>query len=267
MTDTAGNFEYLDPYDPRVAHLAEQAENYVHHDPEACLFKLRLMIETMARTLAQIRMARLISADLGAILGTLEREGLLSRRDADRMHAIRRDGNAAVHGDALPSPTAMRRLKDAHQVGAWYARMIKRGAKVNVPKFVPPPISEIDAHEEDQRAEEIEDELARVRRDTRDALLVFRDDEDIDAVADRMRSELEGLDKVASAAGEPVVDAEFVSLVMAMDLEQVFEHPRFGLNSQEARTEAESQLKAVKKGLDLREQQYLQERRTLAQNY
>ena len=67
------NFEYLDPYDPRVARLAAQAETYVHEDPEACLFKLRLMIETMARTLAKIRMSKYISADLGAILSMLER--------------------------------------------------------------------------------------------------------------------------------------------------------------------------------------------------
>ena len=267
MSEQAGNFKYLDPFDPRVAHLAEQAEQYVHQDPEACLFKLRLMIETMAKTLAQIRMSRLISADLGAVLGTLEREGLLSRKDADRMHAIRRDGNAAVHGDALPGPTAMRRLRDAHQVGAWYARMIKRGARFQLPKFVPPPLDQMDLHDDHHRAEEIEDELERVRRDTRDALLVFRDDEDLEKVTARLRSELEGLDRVAVAAGEPLVDAEFVSLVMAMDLEQVFEHPRFGFNSQDARAKAESQLSAVKKGLEVREEQYLQERRALARRY
>ena len=267
MSDQAGNFSYLDPFDPRVAHLAEQAEQYVHQDPEACLFKLRLMIETMAKTLAQIRMSRLISADLGAVLGTLEREGLLSRKDADRMHAIRRDGNAAVHGDSLPGPTAMRRLRDAHQVGAWYARMIKRGARVQPPKFVPPPIEEGHLHSDHERAEEIEDELERVRRETRVALLVFRDDEDVEKVTRRLRFELEGLDRVANAAGEPLVDAEFVSLVMAMDLEQVFEHPRFGFNSQEARARAEAQLSGVKKGLEVREERYLEERRALARRH
>ena len=257
------NFEYLDPYDPRVARLAAQAETYVHEDPEACLFKLRLMIETMARTLAKIRMSKYISADLGAILSMLEREGLISRRDADRLHAIRRDGNAAVHGDPLPKPTAMRRLHDAHQVGAWYARMIKRGAKVKPPTFVPP-IDDRGAHPDHARAEQIEDELEAVRRDTRDALLIFREDEDVEKVTSRLLSELEGLDRVAREAGEPLLDAEFVSLVMAMDLEQVFEHPRFGLNSRDAHARAESQLSKVKKALDDREQKYLQERRELA---
>lgn len=263
MSKPKSNFTYLDPFDPRVAHLAEQAERYVHEDPEACLFKLRLMIETMAKTLAQIRMARLVSADLGAVLGTLEREGLLSRKDADRMHAIRRDGNAAVHGDALPGPTAMRRLRDAHRIGGWYARMIKRGAKVSLPEFVPP--EPVTAPTEDHaRAEVIEDELEKVRQETRDALLVFRDDEDLENVVGQLRGELEALDVIAIAAGEPLVDADFVSLVMAMDLEQVFEHPRYGLDSQAARKEAEAQLRAVKKGLDEREQRYLDERQALA---
>ncbi|MCH2161264.1 MAG: DUF4145 domain-containing protein [Phycisphaerales bacterium] len=263
MSTSSSNFEYLDPYDPRVARLAAQAETYVHEDPEACLFKLRLMIETMARTLAKVRMSQYISADLGAILGMLEREGLLSRRDADRLHAIRRDGNAAVHGDPLPKPTAMRRLHDAHQVGAWYARMIKRGAKVKPPAFVPPSL-EVSDDPNHHRAEQIEDELERVRRDTRDALLIFREDEDVDHITRRLRSELEGLDRVANEAGEPLLDAEFVSLVMAMDLEQVFEHPRFGLDSREAHARAEAQLSDVKKALEAREQKYLNERRGLA---
>ena len=36
------NFGFLDRCDPRVAHLARQAEHYGHTDPDSCLFKLRL---------------------------------------------------------------------------------------------------------------------------------------------------------------------------------------------------------------------------------
>ena len=267
MSSQAGNFGFLDPFDQRVARLAEQAEGYVYHDPEACLFKLRLMIETMAKTLTHIRMPRLVSADLGSILVTLEHEGLLSRRDADRMHAIRRDGNAAVHGDPLPHPTAMRRLQDAHHLGAWYARMMKRGVKIHPPEFIPPPTAVEVTGDDHSRAEEIENELDRIRRETREALLIFREDEDIEVLVGRMKSELEGLDRVASEAGEPTVDAEFISLVMAMDLEQVLEHPRYGFKSGEARVEAESQLAMVKSSLDKREHRYLEERRALANKF
>ena len=267
MSSQPSNFDFLDPFDPRVARLAEQAEGYVYQDPEACLFKLRLMIETMAKTLTHVRMPRLVSADLGSILVTLEHEGLLSRRDADRMHAIRRDGNAAVHGDPLPHPTAMRRLQDAHRLGTWYVRMVKRGAKVHPPEFVPPSSAVEMSGTDHSRAEEIEDELDHIRQQTREALLIFREDEDVETLVERMKSELEGLDRIASEAGEPTVDADFISLVMAMDLEQVLEHPRYGLNSSEARREAEAQLSRVKDGLDQREQKYLEERRSIAKQY
>ena len=47
MTGKGTNFGFLDRCDDRVAHLARQAERYVYTDPDSCLFKLRLMIETM----------------------------------------------------------------------------------------------------------------------------------------------------------------------------------------------------------------------------
>ena len=63
---------------------------------------------------------------------------LLERREADQMHAIRRDGNAAVHGHESTPTTALRRLKDAWRLSRWYARIVKRGSKVTTPEFVAP---------------------------------------------------------------------------------------------------------------------------------
>ena len=97
MSDT--NFDFLDKFDKRVARLAKQAEQYVHTDPDSCMFKLRLMVETMAKKLTSLQMRGDISKDLGAMLGALERSGIVPRRQADSMHAIRRDGNAAVRLD------------------------------------------------------------------------------------------------------------------------------------------------------------------------
>ncbi|MDP6541173.1 MAG: DUF4145 domain-containing protein, partial [Phycisphaerales bacterium] len=119
MKQVPENFHFLERFDKRVARLAEQAEKYVHSDPDSCMFKLRLMVETMAKTLSKLQMGGDISKDLGAMLGALERTGTLPRRQADTMHAIRRDGNAAVHGNPTPVPTAMRRLRDAHRISGW----------------------------------------------------------------------------------------------------------------------------------------------------
>ena len=95
--------------------------------------------------------------------------------------------------------------------------------------------------------------------------MLFREDEDPEGVRKRYRIELKALDMVAAAAGEPVVDAEFVALVMAMDLEALFEHPSYGSESREARRTAEAQLAAVKSALEHSEQAYLSQRAELVQ--
>ena len=263
------NFGFLDRCDPRVAHLARQAEHYVHTDPDSCLFKLRLMIELMAKRLASLSLPNLVQSDLSTMLGALERDGTLPRRQADGMHAIRRDGNAAVHGNSTPSPTAMRRLRDAHGLSGWYARNVERGSKVTPGSFTPPdpPDGPSSAEESsvNDRIEALEDRIEGQRRLTRESLLLFREDEDPEGIRRCYRIELRALEMVAVAAGEPLIDAEFVALVMAMDLEALYEHPAFGMDTREARRSAEKQLAEVKKELEASEQAYLKERAELVQ--
>ncbi|HIB01160.1 MAG TPA: DUF4145 domain-containing protein, partial [Phycisphaerales bacterium] len=218
------NFHFLDRFDSRVAELAKQAEEYVHNDPASCMFKLRLMVETMAKKLTNLEMSGDISQDLGAMLGALERNGVIPRRQADCMHAIRRDGNAAVHGSPTPMPTAMRRLKEAYNVSGWFCKMVKRGSKITLKEFHPPqPPTPLDKTTESlhTRIDELEESIEHRRSATRESLLMFGPQEDVKEVSRRIIEELKALDDVAAAAGEPVIDADFVALVMAMDLEQI----------------------------------------------
>ena len=266
MTKSGGNFDFLISYDDRVAHLARQAETYVYSDPDSALFKLRLMVETMAKTLVDMQAPHLVDADLSVMLRSLQQSGLLTRKEADGMHAIRRDGNAAVHGHDSTTPTAMRRLRDAWRLAGWYARMVRRGARVDPPPFAPPqaPAESAAAAKARQQAEALEDQVEARRDRMRQALLLFSDQEDQEAMRWRMRGELRGLEFVAVAAGEPVVDADFVALVMAMDLEQLLSHPMWGHSTSEAQSQVEVQFKAFKKSHAMAEAEYLAERATLA---
>jgi hypothetical protein len=264
--NTAGNFDFLDVYDARIAKLARQAENYVHRDPDSCLFKLRLVIETMARTVVELQSPNYATSDLGTMLGALQRSGLLPRSTADSMHAIRRDGNAAVHGGITPSPTAMRRLHDLHRLSRWYCSMVKRGAKVQIREFVPPALPTSTGERERAalaKAERLEDNIEQRRHATRDALLLFDSDVEAERESRRLRNELNALHCVAIEAGEPLVDVDSVVLIMAMEMQQLLEHPRLGLTSREAKLEAERQLDAVKRQLDQHEHEYTRERAQL----
>ena len=66
----------------------------------------------------------------------------------------------------------------------------------------------------------LEESIEQRRNETRESLVMFGPDEDVVEVTRRIKEELQALDKVAAAAGEPVIDAEFVALVMAMDLDE-----------------------------------------------
>ena len=77
--------------------------------------------------------------------------------------------------------------------------------------------------------------------------------------------ELTSWDEIAIAAGEPLIDAEFVALVMAMDIEKLLEHPRFGVPSKEAHAQAEAQFDAVRNELEAKEFAYRDQRRKLAE--
>ncbi len=266
MSEQETNFTFLERFDKRVAELAKQAEEYVHTDPDSCMFKLRLMVETMAKKLTSLQMRGDISKDLGSMLGSLERSGTLPRRQADSMHAIRRDGNAAVHGSATPPPTAMRRLKEAYKISGWFCKIIRRGSKVKLNEFVPPvPPVPLDPNTVGLhgRIDALEESIEQRRNATRESLIMFGPHEDVEEVTRRIREELEALDKVAAAAGEPIIDADFVALVMAMDLEQIEEDPRHGGDSRKARREAEKQLDAIKQHLADREKEFLEERTLL----
>ena len=261
MSDT--NFDFLDRFDKRVARLAKQAEKYVQTDPDSCMFKLRLMVETMAKKLTSLQMRGDISKDLGAMLGALERGGIVPRRQADCMHAIRRDGNAAVHGSPTPVPTAMRRLQEAYKISGWFCKIVERGTNIKLREFQapePPMPVDTDTKTLHSKIDELEESIEQRRIATRESLLMFGPQEDVKEVTRRIIEELKALDNVAAAAGEPIIDADFVALVMAMDLEQIEEDPRHGGDSRRARRVAEDQLEGIKRHLAERENAFIAER-------
>ncbi len=265
MDEPSANFGFLEAIDRRLSRLGKQAETYAHSDPEACLFKLRLMVEMMASTLARVTLGNALAPELGATLGELERRGVLPRREADSMHAIRRDGNSAVHGGSAPTSTALRRLRDAHSLSYWYTQALTRKAVGPRQDFQMPIARSGRAGVDPQAAaaEVLEDQIEQRRQRTREALLLYRDESERAAGTARYSSELDALDAVAATAGESDIDAETMALIMALELEQLLEHPTFGRASRDARREAEAQLNAVKQRLDAQESAFREARERL----
>lgn len=268
MTQPPTNFGFLESYDRRLSKLGQQAESYAHSDPQACLFKLRLMVELMATTLARTALGNAMPAELGTTLGELERTGVLPKREADNMHAIRRDGNAAVHGGIAPTSTALRRLRDAHMLSRWYLKSTARGAAAPDSGFVLPEPATARREVDPQvaAAEALEDHIESRRRRTREALLLFPDPASRTSTCARFRAELDALDRVAATAGEPSIDAQTMALIMALEIEELLEHPSFGPATNDARMSAQAQLNSVKARLDQQEATYREARERLTQD-
>ena len=262
------NFEFLEARDKWLALLGRHAEGYVYSDPDSCLFKLRLMVETVAKQLASDHAPDALEEDLGTMLARLERVGAVRRNRADTMHAIRRDGNAAVHGRRMPIPTAMRRLRDAHGILKWYAQELGGGRRVRTGPFEPPPkptAMTSGAKRALDEAEKLEDLIEQRRAKTRLALTLFADEDEAKSEGERFRSEIEALSEVSAAAGEPEVDAESVMLIMAMELEVLLTHPKLGLSGKAAKAEACRQMERAKAELDAEERRFAAERDLLVE--
>ncbi|MEZ4238736.1 MAG: AAA family ATPase [Myxococcota bacterium] len=130
------NFAFLAPTLPAVAELGLFAERYLVTDPNSALYKLRLLVEELARHLA-LRHG-IPPAHLFDLLKELRRRRHLTQRAADLCHDLRRAGNRAVHDVRDQRGAALLHLRSAHELCAWYVAA-HVDPQVRPAPFRPPP--------------------------------------------------------------------------------------------------------------------------------
>ncbi len=134
------NFEFLRPHWPELAALGGFAEAYAHGDPLGALAKLRTFCEQVAKDLHQrLRLPRLIRPNLIELLDDTAFKSAVPRVVVSKMHALRVEGNRAVHAGTGDTTTALRVLKDAHEVSRWLFVTYAGGVAADCPTFVDPP--------------------------------------------------------------------------------------------------------------------------------
>ncbi len=114
------NFGVLKYLDPSLVVLGAQAEMQFTIDPVACLMRLRLLGERLARELAAHAGLQLLPTEKQHdLINDLRSRGLLAPDVAQLFHGLRKAGNQAVHdglgtvGDALHQLKMSRRLSVA----------------------------------------------------------------------------------------------------------------------------------------------------------
>lgn len=134
------NFEFLRPKWPELAGLGGFAEAYTHSDPIGAIAKLRAYCEQSAKFIHhELRLPRLIRPNLIDLLDDDSFQSAVPRVVVSKMHALRIEGNHAVHGNQGDTTTALRLLKEAYDLGRWLHVNFAKGRAEDSPQYTQPP--------------------------------------------------------------------------------------------------------------------------------
>lgn len=121
MTNRSVNFFFLADDLDLLHCFAQQAEMYLHLDPNTCLIKIRQFGELLAQEIAARNGESINSGESqDLLLRRLSINGILKQKSSNLFHDIRKDGNEAVHNGLREYHRALNRLQDAHQLACWF---------------------------------------------------------------------------------------------------------------------------------------------------
>ena len=119
------NFEYLNKYYPQLAKLGSTAECYLYSDPNACIYKLGLLSETIVNAVFDIEKLSIPEDKntLSTKIRILKKEGILPKIIDDILYALRIRRNDAVHAGLDSVENAKILLKMAYSLSNWFVEV------------------------------------------------------------------------------------------------------------------------------------------------
>lgn len=119
------NFEYLNKYYPQLAKLGSTAECYLYSDPNACIYKLGLLSETIVNAVFDIEKLSIPEDKntLATKIRILKKEGILPKIIDDILYALRIRRNDAVHAGLDSVDNAKILLKMAYSLSNWFVEV------------------------------------------------------------------------------------------------------------------------------------------------
>lgn len=128
MKELSPNFGFLGTREPFLHDLARQAELYCLQDPPTALMKLRAFTEALCELVGgRFGCGFTEGTDLIDMIRDLGRRGVLEYRQKEMLHALRRGGNDAAHGNNGTPELAVQNLKYARALAIWYHQVFLGG--------------------------------------------------------------------------------------------------------------------------------------------
>jgi type I restriction enzyme R subunit len=135
------NFEFLrkrDDWKP-LADLGGFAEQYARNTPVAALVKLRSFGELLVSWIYDTRrLPRPFRPSFNDLLTAAPFQAITPRVILAKLHAVRKEGNRAAHGETVDQQTALWVLKEAFDLASWLHLTYGGGAKADLPPYAEP---------------------------------------------------------------------------------------------------------------------------------
>jgi type I restriction enzyme R subunit len=133
------NFETLRTHYPELADLGGFAEEYVYSDPAGAVVKLRIFGQALTHAIyAHYKLPRSFETNF-ELLETSTFKLVVPPGILDKFHEIRKKGNPGAHPQAVTHATALSLLKEAHDLGNWWAMLALKADLEWLPAFRHPP--------------------------------------------------------------------------------------------------------------------------------
>jgi len=157
------NFQFLHSVEPLLVELGARAEHYALDDPNTSMLKVRQLGELLAQSAAAKFGIQTDSRnqDQRSLIDDLYRRRSLPPDVKDLFHAVRMEGNQAVHQLHSEQGRAITLLRHVRKIAVWYYRTHHNG-NARLGSFVPP-VATVNTN--DEAAEELQRLAAQYQKE------------------------------------------------------------------------------------------------------
>ena len=161
LTMKSINFEFLRPKWPELAGLGGFGEAYAHADPVGSIAKLRVFCEQVVEWIHHDqRLAKPFRASLNDLLHNQPFIDVVPRVVLSKLHALRMEGNNAVHGNKGDTTTALRLVNEAYNISRWLYVNYAGGSVDDCSEYREPPEGGIEGSEKRREKRAILERIA-----------------------------------------------------------------------------------------------------------
>ena len=135
----SANYKFIQHYQPKLAELATQAEDYAFTDPASCLVKLRCFAEWYVGFIyEELNLPAYGADDLFKRLDNAPFQSAVQRAILDKLHLLRVKGNLGAHAMSVSTDDVLKLVKEGYLLCVSLYMTFHGGTAEGVPEYAEP---------------------------------------------------------------------------------------------------------------------------------